>query len=319
LKELISKDTLNIFTCYEQEENRFTNGLVSLLELSKEGRTPLIKSFLKPLLDLPLKGPIGKFRVLRGFDGTADAELSGRDCCIRLETKIQSGTLREDQVREHLKQLERSPQALKVLLLLTPDDGGSDYIKRFLSKNSITRFCRKDKRHKVLPLEWKHVYDFLDRVSKRHGAVFGQLVSQFLRQVHDRIFDQDFAGIILKIAFGDRSEVYSDKYLKEIEEWSYWNTPREYTKLNGTGRKLLLYDKDRKAITAEVEIENVRKMKGLGDYPWRNFFVPGTLRVDANLITLLQIEKLPGFKNFHSGGSAAWNLTQAKYSQLTRS
>jgi len=112
LNELISKDTLNIFTFYRQEENRFTNGLVSLLELSRHSGAPLAKSFFNTLLPIDLKEEVTAFRVLRGIDGTADAEMCGRQSCIRFEMKIESGTLREDQVSDHLDRLERSPETL---------------------------------------------------------------------------------------------------------------------------------------------------------------------------------------------------------------
>ena len=328
LKELISKDTLNIFTGYGQEENQFTNGLVSLLELSRHTGTPLAKLLLTTLAKFVLKEEIKSFRVLRGIDGTADAELCGSDCCIRFETKIEAGPLdlRKEQIPAHLERLERSPQALKVLVLLTPDDGNSDYIKRILSNKSIKAFCRKGKHH-VLHLEWRHVYEFLkDSVAKDEQTVFNQLELQFLRQIHDRIFDQDFAGIIQKIAFGDWTEVYPyttkehDGYLDEMKrgEWTCWHTPREYKKLNGTGRKLLLYDKKREAITVQVEIQQVRKMKRVGGFPWRNSFVSKTLRFDkGRWIPLPRILKVPGFENFTSGRAAAWNVTQEQYRLLT--
>src|ERR1039458_5830073 len=51
LTELIKRDTLNIFTGYGQEENRFTNGLISILELSRHSDTTFMKSFLRKLLD----------------------------------------------------------------------------------------------------------------------------------------------------------------------------------------------------------------------------------------------------------------------------
>ena len=37
-----------------------------------------------------------------------------------------------------------------------------------------------------------------------------------LEQFHDCIFEQDYAGIIQKISFGDLAEVYAHKYLDEM-------------------------------------------------------------------------------------------------------
>ena len=332
LEELIRGDTINIFTCYEQKENQFTNGLVSMLELSRHSGAPLAESLLRTLPRLYMEDEIRSFRVLRGIDGTADAELCGNDCCIRFETKIKAGTLATvkagivgKQIRDHLERLERSPQALKVLVLLTPDDSNSGYVKRILSSKTIKAFCRKSKHH-VLHLEWRGVYEFLeDRVAKKADPVFKQLVRQFLRQIHDRIFEQDFAGIIQKIAFGDKAEVYPYTtedhvgYLDQMKrgEWTCWNTPKEYTKLNGTGRKLLLYDNQREAITVEVEIARVEEHKESGKYHCRNSFVPKTLKLYPTPIPLGHIKSISGFENFTRGMAAAWNVTQEQYRQLT--
>ena len=139
LQELISKDTVSIFTPYQQEENQFTNGLIALLELSSQCDGPLpVTSFLRDLLALDPRGEIASFRVLRGFDGHADAELCGPGCCIRFETKIRSGALDDAQMERHLEWLKRSPQALKAFVVLSPDDGGSGYITRFLSSKCIS-------------------------------------------------------------------------------------------------------------------------------------------------------------------------------------
>jgi hypothetical protein len=319
LQELISKGTVSIFTPYQQEENRFTNGLVALLELSSRCSGPLpAASFLRDLIALEPRGEIVSFRVLRGYDGHADAELCGPDSCIRFETKIESGALDEDQVKRHLKCLEGAPQARKVLVLLTPDDAGSSYIKGLLSSKRVKSFCSRDKDHRVTHLEWRRVYDHLGAVAPT-GA-FSHLVRQFLEQIRDRIFEQDFAGIIQKIAFGNVSEVYPETYLKQMkaEGWRHWNTPRRYEKLDGTGRKLVFYDRTREAITAEVEIESVSKTNESRAFPWTNVFVPGTLSVYRDVIPLDRILTVPGFENFKSGRAANWNVTREQYNQLTR-
>ncbi len=330
LQELISKDNVSIFTPYQQEENRFTNGLVALLELSSRCSGPLpAKSFLRDLIGLEPRGEIGSFRVLSGYDGHADAELCGPGTCIRFETKITSGALDldEDQVPRHLRWLERAPQALKVLILLTPDDSSSGYINGFLSSKRIESFRSNHKDHKVIHLEWKNVYHHLKQsVANSTASVFTRLISQFLEQIHERIFQQDFAGIIQKIAFGDESAVYAktnekhDGYLDEMKrgEWDRWNTPRKYEKLDGKGRKLLLYDPVRKEITVEVEIAKVEEEKQRGKYHCRNSFVPGTLKICPEFppIPLRRIIEIPGFENFTRGMAAAWNVTREEYRQL---
>ncbi|MGC1830412.1 MAG: EVE domain-containing protein [Candidatus Acidiferrales bacterium] len=325
LDELISKDTISIFTPYKQEENRFTNGLVALLQLSSRCGGPLpAASFLRDLIALEPRGEIGSFHVLRGYDGHADAELCGPDSCIRFETKIESGALHEDQVKRHLESLEHAPQPRRVLVLLTPDDSSSSYVKGFLSSKCIKSFCSKDKGHIVTHLEWKQVHDYLElSVASRRVTAFSRLVSQFLNQIHDRIFEQDFAGIIEKIAFGDDSEVYAETndehtgYLDDdLKDWKRWNTPRRHDKLDGKGRKLLLYDPVRKAITVEFEIAKVEPKKWRGKFSCRNSIAPKTAEIYSQPIPLTHIEKIPGFRNFARGRAGAWNVTREEYRLL---
>jgi hypothetical protein len=304
--------TVSIFSSYKQE-NQFTNGLVALLELSKKDRPQFVRSFLCELLSIDSKGAISQFRVLRGIDGTADAELCSQNCCVRFETKIWSGQLRKQQVRSHLSRLLRSPQKLKKLVLLTPDDESSAYIEQFLSL---------DPTH-VVHLEWRRVYDFLEKRGRDMSQVFADLVDQFLELIHDTVFEQDIAGIILKVDFGDKSEIYAESYLEDMRtnpgDWTYWNTPREYKSLDGTGRKLLFYDRTRQAITAECEIKSVKRVSPTGNYPWRNSIAPGTLHPFDTQIPLSALRTIEGFENFgryQKDRSAYRNITQDQYRKL---
>ena len=63
-----------------------------------------------------------------------------------------------------------------------------------------------------------------------------------------------------RIDFGDKSEIYEDTYLVTMTAgaWNRWNAPGEYKSLDATGRKLMLYDRNR-GITAEVEIRKVNR------------------------------------------------------------
>lgn len=304
---------VNIFTNYRQEENHFTNGLISLLSLSRLQSPNLLFSFLDTNIGVVPERELDTFRVLRGIRGTADAELRGTNSCIHIETKIVSGSLDAVQVRRHLKQLRRCPEKFKRLMLLTPDDSKSRYIEDFCSIEPKL----------VVHVGWKRVYDFLkDSVDAHPASVFGELTRQFLDRIHKTVFAQDQAGIILKIDFGDRSEVYAEDYLAEMVagEWTDWNTPREYKSLNGTGRKLLLYDRTRQAITIEVEIRNVKRTNRFRRYPWTNFFAPDTLHVFEPPITLARIRRLEGFENFgmhRKDRNAFRNITREQYRELT--
>lgn len=305
--------TVNIFTRYEQKENHFTNALIAILSISRFDSPQLVTSFLRDVLELVPKGDVDTFRVLRGIQGTADGELRGEGCCVQFETKIVSGTLDPEQIDRHLEKLRSRPELLRRLVLLTPDDSNSRYIQQF---------CPRDTDF-ILHLGWKRVYGFLETCIKRGTpSVFSELVRQFLDQIHDTVFVQDKAGIILKVDFGDKSEVYDHKYLDDMKagRWSQWNTPREYKSLDGTGRKLMLYDKTRQGITVAVEIQKVKRTNLEPDYPWTNVFAPGTLRFFEPPIPLSRIrsvEDLGSFGVHRKDRSPYRNITQEQYRQLT--
>ena len=83
--------TANIFTRYEQDENRFTNGLISILHLSTLDDPRFLPSFLPGEVGPALSGTVHTFRVLQGIQGTADGELCATNVRIQFETKIVSG------------------------------------------------------------------------------------------------------------------------------------------------------------------------------------------------------------------------------------
>src|SRR5438128_2673723 len=138
-------NVVNIFKNYDQEENRFTNGFISILQLSVCEQSRFLPSFLKGQLSLAPECEIRKFQVLPGKDGTIDAQLCGEECRLQVETKIESGTLSDQQVKAHLKRLQEHPEKLKRLVLLTPDDGRSSYIQQFLAIDP----------KQLLHLEWR--------------------------------------------------------------------------------------------------------------------------------------------------------------------
>jgi len=301
----------NIFTWYEQRENDYTNGFVSLLGLAPLGNPGLLTKLLNDKLGFPGTFSPKAFLVLKGIDGYADAEVSAADFCIWLETKIVSGSLRECQIRQHLELLDKKPQKHQYLVLLTPDDSGSSYVQRFL---------RIDRR--VRHLEWRCVHDLLEPSAGRDTeSVFSALAHQFRAHIHETIFEQDLAGGILKVNFGDKSGVFAEEYLKEMKagEWRDWNTPRQYKSLDGTGRKLMLYDRTRKGLTVEAEIESVVETRSENGYPWTNTFVPGSMKFFEPPIPLQRIRSLDRFQDFgvhRKDRNAFRNLTREQYRQL---
>ncbi len=302
--------TVNIFSSYSQKENHFTNGLISILSLGNIHDANFVNHFLNRLLGLDTPDDYEYFQVLEGYEtkSTADAKLIGKLSSIQFETKIVSATLRDDQINKHLEVFADDAHKQQVLVLLTPDDSNSSYIHKFLQING------KIIRH----LEWKKVYDYLRQyISDKHG-VFKSIIEQYLDLIRDSIFEQDIVGIISKVAFGNKSEVYHDKYIDEMRRglWTRWNTPREYKNLDGTGRKLLLYDKNLKAITIEVEIERVERTNEEPNYPWSNYFAPDTMVIMKKPITIDAIQGLDGFGNFSKERSPYRNLTHEQYRQL---
>jgi len=271
-----------------------------------------MKSVFEKELNLSGELNLSEFEVLKGnaYDGeeTVDAIVYGKTCRIAFETKIKSGTLRKEQIEKHLKSSCASPESHKRLVLLTPDDSKSEYVKQFVEVNKEV----------ILHLEWRRLLKRLDewRKSTTNG-VLTELVKQFLDSIRERIFSQDIAGIVAKVTFGEKSGVNNDNYLDEMRagKWTRWNTPKQYKYLDGTGRKLLLYDKVRKGITVEVEIDKVEHTNAEEHYPWTNTFA-GRPTVFERSIPIEHIEAIERFKTFGRNRGAFQKLTQEEYRSL---
>jgi hypothetical protein len=298
---------VNIFTAYKQLENDCTNGFVSLLSLAPRGHTRLLNQLLNDELGLHGTFNPDDFLVLEGIDGYADGEVSAADFCIWFETKIRSGMLRKDQVRQHLKMLDAKSQTRRYLVLLTPDDSRSSYIQGFRAID-----------HRIRHLEWRHAYDLLES-PRDADIVFSALAHQFRAHIQKTIFKQDLAGGILKISFGKKSGLDAKTYLGDMPNWTRWDSPRQYKNLDGTGRKLLLYDHTRKGLTVEAEIGSVAKTNSEPDYPWTNELVPGTMKLFDPPIPLEHIRTLENFQDFgvpRKDRNAFRNLTRDQYRLL---
>jgi hypothetical protein len=131
----------------------------------------------------------------------------------------------------------------------------------------------------------------------------------------------DIVAVIVKIAFGDKSGVLPETYLSSLknDEWNGWGTPSKYKYLDGKERKLILYDPLRKALTAEVEIKKVVFQKSAKDFPWRNRFSPGTLRVYRVPVPVERVRAVKGLENFsvyRKDRTSHRNVTSAQYVAL---
>jgi hypothetical protein len=193
---------------------------------------------------------------------------------------------------------------------LTPDDGSSSYIQQFRAKY-----------RRVTHLEWKAVYE-LCKGCTAGDRVVSELARQFLAYIHDRIIEQDIVGIIQNIAFGTKSGLSHNTFLDEFNSDNgiglRWNTPREYKALDGKGRKLLLYDGTQPAVTAEVEIREVRCTNEEALFPWTNFYAKETKRVFEPPIPLSRIQTIPTFEEFGTERASHRNITYQQYMMLTR-
>ena len=300
---------VNIFKMYGQVENHFTNGLISILSLATLDDSRFINRFLDSLLKINPSDSIRLFQVLEGYKekSTADAVLKGEKSIVQFETKIESATLRKEQIVKHLNVFRECSQFEQHLVMLTPDDSRSGYINKFLDLD----------RTRVHHLEWKRVFNFLSGY-EASNLVLRSIISQYLETIKSVIFERDIVGIIAKVSFGEKSGVYADKYLDEMRngEWPEWNTPRQYKSLDGTGRKLLLYDKNLRAISLEVEISGVEKTNQETEYPWTNRFDLKTLRIFRTPISVAKIEAIDGFSNFVHERAPYRNLTHEQYRQL---
>lgn len=308
---------LNLFYLYKKEEDHFTNILFGLLQLMHNHERKMFDTFFHDLVGLSSNINSNahiKFQV-SGEDSRPDALVEDAYRYILFESKIKSGTLKEEQIKNHLKILNRTKKRKKMLILLTPDDSTSGYIKKFIGKNkSITH------------LQWKKVYDFFaSNFAKTKNNVLKELMINFNKAIENRILSQDFAAVILKIDFSSKSGVKKDTYLQELKDgkWKNWPTPREYKQLNGQGRKLLLYDKYKQAVTAEVEIEEVsinkyRKQKKNERYIYNNKFNMESIKVFKRPIPASDIRKIPGFEIFALSNERTGirNVTRSQYDEI---
>ncbi len=129
-----------------------------------------------------------------------------------------------------------------------------------------------------------------------------------------------YIGIVMKLSFGATSGLYPDTYLKELFERAnsdrLWNLPSEPKALVGGGKKILLYDKNRKGITAEFLIEKIVKTDIEAAYPWSCYIVPESVKKFEPQIDIEFIANIEGLENLASSRAPYRNLTEIQYGQL---
>lgn len=158
-----------------------------------------------------------------------------------------------------------------------------------------------------MPLE--KIYGCLDHVGRDTWRVIGTIDRATLP-----------VGIIMKLSFGTISGLYPDTYLQELFERAnsdrLWNLPSEPKALVGGGKKILLYDKNRKGITAEFIVEKIVKTDIEPAFPWSCYIVPESVKKFVPQIDIEFIGTIEGLESFSSNRAPYRNLTEIQYSQL---
>jgi hypothetical protein len=109
----------NLFSTYSTGENRVTASILAVLRsLSLDRMQRLLGALLEE----------SEFELVtfhnqpsKGGAGVPDAIIQS-SCYLLVETKIKRNVVRADQIERHLKRLDQATQAVRILLILTPDD-----------------------------------------------------------------------------------------------------------------------------------------------------------------------------------------------------
>jgi hypothetical protein len=319
----------NCFRNYGQAENNFTNGLFSMLELSTCRDVRFSSKFFADLLKVDFPQGIESFKVLRGYEEsktdaahrkpvTVDAIVSGGDVTLFFETKIRSYVLRTEQIKEHLERAIRpGPEKIKKLVLLTPDDPSSDFLKARISIDPAV----------IIHLRWKDVRDYLyHNVRQLQDSVLDKLVAEYIDVINTTIEEQDYIGIIQKIAFTKKTGMSCPKdCVRELLKPQGWGLPKKRNELDGKGRMLLIYSRNadfqgRKspAILYEAEVLGCKEDATYEpDFPCRYEINAGSVVEFDPPISLEKVTQLGRFSNFGVRQNAYSNLLRIEYEKLT--
>ena len=194
-------DTANLFTFYEQEENRFTNGLIALLKTAHKGNDNLLSNFFKKFIGIDASQNIN-FKVLKDIAGSADSEISNKEIIVYIETKRVSsyyqlfnkdGTFKIEsliQLKRHIKSLNKNLQKKKYLIYLSPDNPESIYIKTIKSKVKS-----------LIHISWIEVYQYLSYY-KTNSPILKSLIEDYADLIRRDILDKDFVAAFIKFMPG---------------------------------------------------------------------------------------------------------------------
>lgn len=110
---------VNIFATYSTGENRVTASILAVLQsLSLDRMQRLLGALLEQS-----EFELVKFQnqLSKGGKGVPDAMIRS-SCRVLVETKIKRGSVRSEQLKNHLARLDDATEENRALLVLTPDD-----------------------------------------------------------------------------------------------------------------------------------------------------------------------------------------------------
>ena len=109
----------SIFSTYRTGENRVTASILAVLRSLALRRTERLLGALMERSEFELVS--FQNQTSKGGKGVPDASITA-SCRLLVETKIERNAVRRDQIQRHLERLSAAQEAVKVLLVLTPDD-----------------------------------------------------------------------------------------------------------------------------------------------------------------------------------------------------
>ncbi len=135
----------NIFSTYSTGENRVTASTLAVLESLSLSR---IERLLGALLEKP-EFELVQFanQPSKGGKGVPDAEITS-SVRLLIETKISRNALNRPQLVQHLERLEKANEAMRALLVITPDDPEPAVIKGL--KSPLVAWTSFDALHQAI-------------------------------------------------------------------------------------------------------------------------------------------------------------------------
>ena len=262
-----------------------------------------------------------KYETTERYDNNPDVAI--------VEIRKHIGDLLKAGKIQDLNQISKNPLSPmfkgKILFLYFPDlylnvfsEKAVDYFIKVLEVHfSESVKTVEEKRH--ILLQWKNSNPTM--VKLRANEWTSDMFSEFLY----REFKDEY-GMIMKIVFNDQTGLDPTTYLNELESgyWDNtgWGTTKDIMKggVAKKGRtKLLLYDTEKKAVTAEFEVTQVKKSRKDKEFPFKNKFSTSSVRIFEHPLLVEHIASVPGLENIQRAQGPAFKISSYQYAELTDS